>query len=333
MIGRIKGQLIEKKRDSVVIDVHGIGYVVYVTEKTARSLNLDNQSRDISLYSELLVKEDLLQLVGFITQIEKDWFNILRSVQGIGAKVALTILNTLDTKELLHALRMKNELAFSSVSGIGSRMAQRLVVELSGRKDLVVLEDEEIKEIRDDSNDQTVNIIRRKEIQQDALSALQNLGFKTAEAQSTIDKILIEAKSKNCEILIPDDCKIGIKFSGKGKNKKINDVKKNEMILDIGEKTLEKICDKIDLSKTVLWNGPAGYFENENFKKGTISIAKKISDNTKNKSLISIIGGGDTLSAINRSKEKLFFTHLSTAGGAFLEFLEGKDLPGLSVLK
>ena len=101
----------------------------------------------------------------------------------------------------------------------------------------------------------------------------------------------------------------------------------------INEKTLEKICDKIDLSKTVLWNGPAGYFENENFKKGTISIAKKISDNTKNKSLISIIGGGDTLSAINRSKEKLFFTHLSTAGGAFLEFLEGKDLPGLSVLK
>ena len=192
MIGRIKGQLIEKKRDSVVIDVHGIGYVVYVTEKTARSLDLDNQSKEISLYSELLVKEDLLQLVGFITQIEKDWFNILRSVQGIGAKVALTILNTLDTKELLQALRMKNELAFSAVSGIGSRMAQRLVVELSGRKDLIVLEDEEINEIRDESNEQTINIIKRKEIQQDALSALQNLGFKTTEAQSTIDKILSE---------------------------------------------------------------------------------------------------------------------------------------------
>ena len=87
---------------------------------------------------------------------------------------------------------MKNELAFSSVSGIGSRMAQRLVVELSGRKDLIVLEDKEIKEIRDDSNEQTINIIKRKEIQQDALSALQNLGFKTAEAQSTIDKIIIE---------------------------------------------------------------------------------------------------------------------------------------------
>ena len=141
MIGRIKGQLIEKKSDSVVIDVHGIGYVVYVTEKTARSLTLGNQSSDISLYSELLVKEDLLQLVGFINQKEKDWFNILRSVQGIGAKVALTILNTLDSKELLRAVRMKNEVAFSSVSGIGSRMAQRLVVELSGRKDLIVFTD------------------------------------------------------------------------------------------------------------------------------------------------------------------------------------------------
>ena len=105
------------------------------------------------------------------------------------------------------------------------------------------------------------------------------------------------------------------------------------MILDIGLKTIEKICKKIDISNTVLWNGPAGYFENENFNEGTISIAKKISENTKFKSLISILGGGDTLSAINKSKEKLSFTHLSTAGGAFLEYLEGKDLPGLSVLK
>ena len=191
MIGRIKGQLIEKKNDSVVIDVHGIGYVVYVTEKTARSLNLGDQLTDISLYSELLVKEDLLQLVGFTTQIEKDWFNILRSVQGIGAKVALTILNTLDTNELFRAVRMKNELAFSSVSGIGSRMAQRLVVELSGRKDLIGLEDEAMKEIRDESNEHEINTINRKEIQKDALSALQNLGFKVAEAQSTIDKILV----------------------------------------------------------------------------------------------------------------------------------------------
>ena len=204
MIGRIKGQLIEKKSDNVVIDVHGIGYVVYVTEKTARSLTLDNQSGDISLYSELIVKEDLLQLVGFLTQTEKDWFNLLRSVQGIGAKVALTILNTLDTDELLRAIRVKNELAFSSVSGIGSRMAQRLVVELSGRKDLIALEDEETAEIKDESSEQTIGIIKRKEIQQDALSALQNLGFKPAEAKSAIDKILTLKDLNDASLLVKE---------------------------------------------------------------------------------------------------------------------------------
>ena len=204
MIGRIKGQLIEKKNDNVVIDVHGIGYVVYVTEKTARSLTLDNQSGDISLYSELIVKEDLLQLVGFLTQTEKDWFNLLRSVQGIGAKVALTILNTLDPDELLRAIRVKNELAFSSVSGIGSRMAQRLVVELSGRKDLIALEDEETGEIKDESSEQTIGIIKRKEIQQDALSALQNLGFKPAEAKSAIDKILTRKDLNDASLLVKE---------------------------------------------------------------------------------------------------------------------------------
>jgi len=204
MIGRIKGQLIEKKSDSVVIDVHGIGYVVYVTEKTARSLALGDKAGDISLFSELLVKEDLLQLVGFLTQIEKDWFNLLRSVQGIGAKVALTILNTLDTKELLRAIRMKNELAFSSVSGIGSRMAQRLVVELSGRKDLTVLEDETVIETIDGNTEQTLNIIRRKEIQQDALSALQNLGFKSVEAKNTIDNILTQDDFNDASELVKE---------------------------------------------------------------------------------------------------------------------------------
>ena len=214
MIGRIKGQLIEKKSDSVVIDVHGIGYVVYVTEKTARSLTMSDEAGDISLYSELLVKEDLLQLVGFLTQREKDWFNLLRSVQGIGAKVALTILNSLNTRELLRAIRMKNELAFSSVSGIGSRMAQRLVVELSGRKDLTVLEDEGIYEIRDEGNEQSGNIIKRKEMQKDALSALQNLGFKSGEAQLTIDKILAKAELNDASELVKE----ALRSLAKGQN-------------------------------------------------------------------------------------------------------------------
>ena len=105
------------------------------------------------------------------------------------------------------------------------------------------------------------------------------------------------------------------------------------MVLDIGPKTVKNIGSIIDQSNTVLWNGPAGYFENKNFSTGTLAIAKKISENTAKKSLVSILGGGDTISAINKSNDKFSFTHLSTAGGAFLEFLEGKDLPGLNVLK
>ena len=80
------------------------------------------------------------------------------------------------------------------------------------------------------------------------------------------------------------------------------------------------------MSKTILWNGPAGYFENINFSKGTTHIAEKISKNTNTTSLISIVGGGDTIAALKKNKLNLNFTHLSTAGGAFLEYIEGKKL-------
>ena len=148
-----------------------------------------------------------------------------------------------------------------------------------------------------------------------------------------IEKIYKKASQNKCEVLIPEDCMVGTNFAGNGENKDLNAIKDNEIILDIGLKTIKNIKHKIEQSKTVLWNGPAGYFENENFIAGTMSIAKAISENTMQKSLISILGGGDTIAAINKSKSKLSFTHLSTAGGAFLEYLEGKDLPGLSVLK
>ena len=133
--------------------------------------------------------------------------------------------------------------------------------------------------------------------------------------------------------MLPEDCKVGINFDGEGKNKNLDEIQDNEIILDIGVNTIKKISKIIDQSNTVLWNGPAGYFENDNFAKGTLSIAENISKNTIEKSLISVTGGGDTLAAIKKCKSKLSFSHLSTAGGAFLEFLEGKDLPGISVLK
>ena len=157
--------------------------------------------------------------------------------------------------------------------------------------------------------------------------------LKEENSEDVVRKILEDAEANKCKILIPEDCLVSKSFEGEAISKDIKYVEKNEIILDIGPKTVKIIKEVIDNSNTIMWNGPAGYFENKHFALGTNAIAQKISENTKNRSLTSVLGGGDTVSAINKSGLNLSFTHLSTAGGAFLEYLEGKDLPGLSVLK
>jgi len=157
--------------------------------------------------------------------------------------------------------------------------------------------------------------------------------LKEENTEDTVEKILGDARANKCEILIPEDCLVSKSFDGEAVSKDAKSVERDEIILDIGPKTIKIIKTIIDNSNTIMWNGPAGYFESKNFAIGTNAIAQKVSENTKNKSLISVLGGGDTVSAIKKSGLDLSFTHLSTAGGAFLEYLEGKDLPGLSVLK
>ena len=157
--------------------------------------------------------------------------------------------------------------------------------------------------------------------------------LKENKSSEIIKKIIYEAEKSKCKIIIPEDCIVSKSFEGHAVAKDLKSIEKDDIILDVGPKTLKTIEKIIDSSNTVMWNGPAGYFENKSFAVGTNFIAEKISENTEKKSLVSIIGGGDTVSAINKSGLKLSFTHLSTAGGAFLEYLEGKDLPGLSVLK
>ena len=105
------------------------------------------------------------------------------------------------------------------------------------------------------------------------------------------------------------------------------------MILDIGSQTIENIKYIIDNSKTILWNGPAGYFENPNFANGSIEIAKKINENNISNKIFSVAGGGDTISLLNSINAVKNFNFVSTAGGAFLEYLEGKELPGITALK
>ena len=114
--------------------------------------------------------------------------------------------------------------------------------------------------------------------------------------------------------------------------KQLNNIKDDDIILDIGPKTLDKIKGIIENSKTVLWNGPAGYFENPNFANGSYDIAKAIAKKNKNNSIYSVVGGGDTIALLNKVNLFKHFNFVSTAGGAFLEYLEGKELPGIKAL-
>ena len=151
--------------------------------------------------------------------------------------------------------------------------------------------------------------------------------------ENLIENIIQQSKKNNCNLILPEDVITSKNHNSKGVLKNLDQISDNNLILDIGEKTLQNIFKVIDKSKTVLWNGPAGYFEIDEFSIGSKKIANKISNNTKTKSLISIAGGGDTVAAINKFKCSNGFTYLSTAGGAFLELLEGKILPGIKVLE
>ena len=125
---------------------------------------------------------------------------------------------------------------------------------------------------------------------------------------------------------------VGKNTNDSSKIKKLDDIKKDELILDIGPKTVKKIKEIIKISKTVLWNGPAGYFENSNFAGGSYEIAKAIVKKNKENSIYSVIGGGDTIALVNQLNVIQDFNFVSTAGGAFLEYLEGKELPGIKAL-
>ena len=115
--------------------------------------------------------------------------------------------------------------------------------------------------------------------------------------------------------------------------KDLRDITDDDLILDAGPKTLKRIKNIIEKSKTVLWNGPAGYFENPNFAKGSFEIAKTIIEKNKDNSIYSVVGGGDTVAVINQLNAIKDFNFVSTAGGAFLKYLEGKELPGIKALK
>ncbi len=148
----------------------------------------------------------------------------------------------------------------------------------------------------------------------------------------TVEEIFSLGKENNCNILFPEDVCVGKNLNDFPQNKDLKSINKDDLILDIGPETLKKIISYIRNSKTVLWNGPAGYFENENFSTGSFELAKEISNQSKHGNIFSVVGGGDTVAVINKLKIAKNFNFVSTAGGAFLEYLEGKDLPGIKSL-
>ena len=168
-----------------------------------------------------------------------------------------------------------------------------------------------------------------------AYTFLKALGHKIGgslcedELLDTAKATLKKAEEKKVKFLLPVDNKIADKFDNAANTKIVgNDIEDGWMALDIGPKTIELYSKEIASAKTVVWNGPMGCFEMPNFACGTMSVCKAVADSKS----VSIIGGGDSVSAVNQSGLADKMSHISTGGGASLEFLEGKTLPGVAVL-
>jgi len=169
-----------------------------------------------------------------------------------------------------------------------------------------------------------------------ANNILEHQGYKIGKSikedncKEIINKIFSLAKVHNCNIFYPIDVCVGKNFNDTPQIKNLAQIENDDLILDIGNETIKRIVSLIKNSKTILWNGPAGYFENSNFAIGSIKIAQTII-NAENK-IYSVVGGGDTIAVLNKINVLKQFNFVSTAGGAFLEFLEGKEIPGIRAL-
>jgi Holliday junction DNA helicase RuvA len=178
MIGKLKGTIDEIGEDYVLVDVHGVCYVAYCSARTLSRIGSTGEA--CILFIETYVREDQLRLFGFTTALEREWFNLLQSVQGIGAKVALALLSTLTTAELANAIALQDRAAVSRAPGVGPKVATRIITELKGKAPAFAGE--------------AINIGLKQEIGEgvasapvaDAVSALTNLGYSRDQAANAI---------------------------------------------------------------------------------------------------------------------------------------------------
>lgn len=224
MIGRIAGVILHRARDHVLIDVRGVGYVVYVSERVAAGLPPVGQA--VALYTELVVREDLLQLFGFPTLLEKEWHRLLTSVQGVGAKASLAILGTLGTDNLARAITLGDWSAVKKAPGVGPKLAQRVVLELKDKAPAIMALGGDLTVdtgaafapgVEPDANAATATGLAPDAAARasadgggqspakaaaDALSALTNLGYGQAEAAGAVAKMQMEEPTADTSNLI-----------------------------------------------------------------------------------------------------------------------------------
>ena len=221
MIGRISGVVDYISDDHIIIDVGGVGYIVYVTQITIS--NSPKLGEKISLFTELIVKEDLLQLVGFISPVERDWYKLLTSVQGVGSKAALALLGQIPIQVLSRAILLEDSTTITSAQGIGSKIAKRLVVELKGKVPNIIkiqsksetaldnLSNSPISqnyEINQQKIDQDFSRNDVSQIEIDAISGLINLGYTQLNASQVVAKVINDSRE---ELDVEDIIRLSLK--------------------------------------------------------------------------------------------------------------------------
>ncbi len=195
MIGRIAGVILHRAMDHVLIDVRGVGYIVHVSQRTAAALPPVGEA--VALYTDLLVREDLLQLFGFPTLLEKEWHRLLMSVQGVGAKASMAILGTLGAEGVGRAIALGDWSSVKAAQGVGPKLAQRVVMELKDKAPSVMAlggalsvdvaaGDEVIEAAAKPARRPAAPVSASATATADALSALLNLGYGQGEAAAAV---------------------------------------------------------------------------------------------------------------------------------------------------
>jgi holliday junction DNA helicase RuvA len=221
MIGRISGRLDWRGPDHVLIDVRGVGYVVYVSERTLAGL--PGLGEAVSLYTDLLVREDLLQLFGFPTMLEKEWHKLLTTVQGVGAKAAMAILGTLGAEGAARAITLGDARAVQAAPGVGPKLAQRIILELkakapgvmaagvglsakAGAEDVVI--ETSVSPMTPKPARADEGATRRAASTADALSALVNLGYGQSDAAQAVARVAGDQPEADTAVLIRASLKL-----------------------------------------------------------------------------------------------------------------------------